>query len=163
MVLDLKQIFNIPGEELPIDYSVDLSGYELYGVHPFVSPVSVKGRVFNEAGIVTLSYTATFTLRLPCDRCLDEFDRDYRYSFEEIVVSEESAEHEEYIAAADAQLDLDELCLSDILLQLPSKQLCKEDCKGLCSICGKNRNEMDCNCRQKEVDPRLAVLSELLD
>lgn len=163
MVLDLKQVFDIPGEVLPIAETADFSGYEWSGVRPFVTPVTITGNVSNEAGIVMLRYDASFTLRFPCDRCLEEFDRDYHLSFEEVIVAEESAEHEEYIPAPGGQLDLDELCFADILLQLPTKQLCKEDCQGLCPVCGCNRNHTDCNCKSKEVDPRLAVLSELLD
>ncbi len=163
MILELKQIFDIVGEELPVEYSVDLSEYELYGVRPFVTPVLLKGRVYNEAGIVILSYRVDFTLRLPCDRCLETFDRDYSYAFNEVIVPEESEEHDEYIVAPDARLDLDELCLSDILLNLPSKQLCKEECKGLCPQCGANLNHESCSCSKKEVDPRLAALGELLN
>lgn len=162
MKLELKQVFDIPGEVLEFSYSLPLEDYELYGVRPFHTPISVSGKAVNEAGVVYLRYSVSFTLRLPCDRCLEVFDRGYRYSFEEILVTEESPEHEDYIAAPDAILDMDELCLSDILLSLPSKQLCREDCKGLCPMCGMNLNEGNCNCQKREADPRLAVLGELL-
>lgn len=162
--LDLRQIFDIVGEEKSFDYEFDLTDYELYGVRPFIKPVSVKGRVYNEAEMVLISYSAAFRLRLPCDRCLDEFERDCRYAFEEVLVLEESEEHEEYVVVPDAKLDMDALCLSDILLNLPYKQLCDlgEDCKGLCPKCGANQNHTGCNCSHKEVDPRLAALGELL-
>ena len=165
MILELKTVFEQPGEELPFDYGMDLSGYELYGVYPFVTPVSVKGRAYNAAGVVALAYTASFRLRVPCDRCLEPFERDYSYSFEEILVLEESEEHDEYIAAPGARLDLDELCLSDLLLSLPYKQLCGlgEDCKGLCPRCGANLNHTSCGCGANETDPRLAALGQLLE
>lgn len=165
VVLELKTVFEQPGEVLPVAYEMDLSGYELYGVHPFITPVEIRGRVWNEAGVVTLSYTAAFRLRVPCDRCLEPFERDYSYSFEEILVLEESEEHDEYIAAPGARLDLDELCLSDLLLSLPYKQLCDlgEDCKGLCPRCGANLNHVCCECGTSEADPRLAVLQDLLE
>mgnify|MGYP001091754997 FL=1 len=60
-------------------------------------------------------------------------------------------------------LDLEELARTDILLELPTKVLCSEDCKGLCSQCGKNLNEGECSCEKKQIDPRLAILSQLLD
>ena len=59
-------------------------------------------------------------------------------------------------------LDLDELLRADILLSLPSKILCKEDCKGLCSVCGADRNKQECHCEEKSVDPRLEILGDLL-
>ena len=60
-------------------------------------------------------------------------------------------------------LDLDELLRSDILLELPYKYLCSEDCKGLCASCGKNLNEGPCGCNLHQVDPRLEVLKKLID
>ena len=62
----------------------------------------------------------------------------------------------------DDQLDLDQLLTEDILLDLPSKFLCSPDCKGLGPICGKNLNQGDCGCEKDTVDPRLAILKELL-
>ena len=62
----------------------------------------------------------------------------------------------------DGKLDLSQLALEDVFLSLPSKLLCKEDCKGICPQCGKNLNEGPCGCK-KEVDPRLAALLDFLD
>ena len=75
-------------------------------------------------------------------------------------LSEESGD--DYIEAPDYKLDTDALLRDDILLELPSKFLCKESCKGLCPKCGKNLNEGPCNCNTNETDPRLAVLKQLL-
>ena len=61
-----------------------------------------------------------------------------------------------------SDLDLDELLTEDLLLDVPSKFLCSPDCKGLCPSCGKNLNHGDCDCQQDTVDPRLAILKELL-
>ena len=57
---------------------------------------------------------------------------------------------------------LKELVLSDLLLNLPMKHLCREDCKGLCPGCGVNLNREPCRCK-KQVDPRWAALEQLLD
>ena len=61
------------------------------------------------------------------------------------------------------QLEVDELVYTEVILNLPSKHLCKADCKGLCFKCGKNLNEGDCGCKSDEPDPRFAKLRELLD
>ena len=54
--------------------------------------------------------------------------------------------------------------LSEILLlDFPTRVLCSEDCKGLCHKCGKDLNEGDCGCDHREIDPRFAVLQQLLD
>ena len=68
-----------------------------------------------------------------------------------------------YIQVDSGSLDLDELLRADILLELPTKYLCREDCKGLCAVCGKNLNDGPCNCNLHQIDPRLEVLKQLID
>lgn len=162
MSIDLKQLFENVGESMPLACSFDLSDYELFGTHPFFAPVAVNGKIENRAGIVTLNMTVGLSIRVNCDRCLDEFERDYEYSFEHVLVTELNTDNDEYIVLEQHQLDLEDLVLSDVLLYLPSKLLCSEDCKGLCSKCGQNLNRGSCNCQDKFVDPRFAVLGELL-
>ena len=130
-----------------------------------VKPVHIIGTVENRTGIVTLGYLATFTLNTLCDRCLTPVERDLSMNFEHILVHELAGEdEEEFIVCGDYTLNLDELVAMDILLELPTRILCREDCKGLCPKCGTNLNESTCNCSQeKEVDSRLSVLLTLLD
>lgn len=162
MVMNLKQVFEFSGESVDIVYDMDLNDYELFNSNPFVSPVEIRGRVYNAAGVVTISYSVTFRLELSCDRCLTELERDFSYDFKEIIVNEENPENDNYIGALNYELDIDDLVTTDILLSLPHKILCKEDCKGLCFKCGADLNRTTCQCDTKEVDPRLAVLGELL-
>jgi uncharacterized protein len=60
-------------------------------------------------------------------------------------------------------VDMDELVGEQLLLALPSRILCSEDCKGLCPECGNDRNLKDCNCGSEEVDPRWGALKELVN
>lgn len=146
MKLNLKQIFNITGESRNIDFSI--LPEEIPQLHGFCfsTPVKVVGRVFNRAEVVTLEYKSDFTMKHTCDRCLSEFERSYSYDFSHIVVPSVSGENDDYIVAEDLSIDLNEIVISDSLLQLPSKILCREDCRGLCPHCYCNLNETDCNC-----------------
>jgi len=58
-------------------------------------------------------------------------------------------------------VDLDELVREQILLALPSRRLCREECKGLCPTCGADLNAGRCACEQREVDPRWSALADL--
>ncbi len=147
MILNLKQVFQITGENILIDYQINKEELTEYKSLVFVTPITVKGSVFNRAGIVTLDISVSSTLHHFCDRCLREFDRDYSFSVSHILVRSLNEENDEFILTENDRLDLDELVLSDLQLQLPSKMLCKEDCKGLCSICGTDLNESQCSCR----------------
>ena len=165
MPLDLRQIFEVPGESKDLDCSMQLDGIEIGGANPFETPVLIKGRVENRLGVVTISYTAEYKMHYLCDRCLSDEHREYKMNFEHILLKDPNAAgaSDDYILTEGNSLDLDELVVSDILLELPTKLLCKEDCKGLCSSCGKNLNEGKCGCDEKTVDPRLEVLRQLLD
>lgn len=146
MVINLKQLFNIIGERKIIDYKITLD--ELSEIHgcSFASPVHVKGEIFNRAGIVNLVFSVDYTLHITCDRCLKELDRDYHYDFEHIIVTSSNRDNDEYIVVEKESIDLNDIAVSDLLLETPAKILCKEDCKGLCMVCGCDLNESECNC-----------------
>lgn len=147
MVLKLKQIFEIAGEKKVFEYDIPVEDLKPYERYSFVTPIAIKGRIENHAGIVTLNFSTDFTMKLNCDRCLCEFERKFSYDFEHILVRKLNTDNDEYIVCSDDTLDLNELAISNIILQLPSKILCKEDCKGLCCICGNNNNISQCSCK----------------
>ena len=147
MILHLKQLFEIDGEVKNIDCKILPD--EVYDVEisqALTGPVALKGKVENRAGVVTLTYSCAFSLSHVCDRCLKEFDREYDYEFEHILIQTPHSKNDEYIVCPDNTLDLNELAISDLLLQLPTKILCREDCRGLCYVCGQDLNEGECNC-----------------
>jgi uncharacterized protein len=146
MKINLKQVFNIVGESKDIAYSItedelsDIRGFS------FASPVAVKGRVYNRAGVVYLEYSVDVIMSVTCDRCLEVMEREYHFDFDHIVVPSISGDNDDYIVADGESIELNEIAVTDLLLQLPSKNLCSEDCKGLCMVCGCNLNEKQCNC-----------------
>ena len=164
MVLDLKSVFANEGKEIDIDYSLDMSDTDYSGGYPLKTPVSVKGRVFNRAGVVNLFLKMDYSFSAPCDRCGTDTVRDYGVEFERMLApSIEGEESDTIITVPDMMLDVDELVFTEVFLSLPRKHLCSETCKGYCLSCGKNLNEGSCDCKNDDVDPRFAKLKELLD
>ncbi|MDE5582265.1 MAG: DUF177 domain-containing protein [Ruminococcus sp.] len=151
MNINLKQIFNITGESKDIEYSVSMEELSVLKNYSFASPVDIKGRIFNRAGVVYLDYSVSFTLLSLCDRCLKEFERNYNFDFQHIVVRTVSNDNDEYIVADGESIELNDIAFTDLILQLPSKMLCKEDCKGLCMRCGCDLNESVCDCFNSEL------------
>ena len=85
-------------------------------------------------------------------------------SINRVAVNQLEVEEDyEILLIPDEKLDLYEFCFGEILLSLPMKHLCSEDCKGICLNCGKNLNEGSCGCVTKSIDPRLEVLATLLE
>ncbi|MBR6044650.1 MAG: DUF177 domain-containing protein [Ruminococcus sp.] len=146
MLLEMKQLFDNIGEHKDFDFEIspDELKERVFSVD-FASPLAVKGQAYNRAGIVMVDMNCSFTLSHSCDRCLAEFDRGYSFDFSHICMRGQSS-NDEHIIVEDNTLDLNELAISDSLLQLPTKILCREDCRGLCYVCGQNLNEGECDC-----------------
>ena len=151
MILQLREIFQIEGMHLPVSYEITPEELSEVRGYTFAAPVAVSGEFYNRGGIVTLKYTVSCTLDVVCDRCLTELKRDYSYDFSHTVVPSLQSEgdiYDTYLVAQHDSIDMNETAISDLLLMLPTKMLCREDCKGLCDICGCNLNERTCNCRK---------------
>ena len=164
MLLQLKEIFQNDGHRLQLDYSLPMQEIELNGDFPFKSPVQLDVTAVNRAGLVDLIVKAEFDYVTHCDRCFDDITKHLSFTFNHrLAVDLNDEENDDYIETPDYQLDLDELAISDILLELPSKWLCKEDCKGLCHKCGHNLNQSDCSCEKTVVDSRLEILKQFMN
>lgn len=163
MLLQLKPLFAGEKEQLPIDCQLDLSQLEWSGHCPFSQPINVTGMVTSSAEVVTLRMTVSYRYDGVCDRCMTPLSREMTLKAEHILVTSLNGEDDsEWVLVEDDQLLLDELVAADILLNLPSKILCKEDCRGLCPQCGHNQNDGLCGCESQTVDPRLEVLKQLI-
>ena len=164
MRLDLGTIIHQPGGVVPFSMVSDFSDMEFGGSFPASDPVRAKGQVRNEAGVLVLTAALDTTLHCVCDRCAAAFDRPFHLDMEAILVQElmhaQNEDEQTFLLEGDTA-DLDEIVTTAFVLNMDSKFLCREDCKGLCSTCGKNLNDGPCDCRP-EPDPRLAVLSQLL-
>jgi len=164
MKLDLRTVVREPGSALPFAYELDLTGLDWNGGRPVTKPVAVTGEVRNKAGALFLNAALTAELSLVCDRCAKPFSRIKTVEYEALVSPElEDKENDEIVCLPpNSALELDELLTQVFILNLDTKNLCSEDCKGLCPGCGADLNHEVCRCR-KEIDPRLAKLAELLE
>ena len=165
MLLGLSKIIDCPGQSVPFSVSVDLSDL-CYGVsYPVSEPVVSQGTVRNTAGVLMMKGDLTTTIHGICDRCANPFDREIHFPIDVILVTELASEEneDEWVFPLEGDsADLDDIVRTVFVLNLDSKLLCKEDCKGICHRCGKNLNDGPCNC-QKELDPRFAALKQLLE
>lgn len=163
MLLNVQRIINAPGERMDFQFEMDLSDVDFGGLYPAQDPVVVTGDVRNTAGMLLLQFTASTTLKSVCDRCLKNFDdpRSVRCGY---VLAErvENEENDDIVVLEDGCVDVGDLARTAFILEMDTKTLCSEDCKGICPGCGVDLNQGSCIC-QKQVDPRLAVLARLLE
>ena len=162
MRLDLREIIKVPGGSLPFACELDTGRLDFPSIRSYRSKPHAQGRVYNEAGILRLEGTLTAEMRCVCDRCGTEFDSVKVLPLDAVIVEEESADFPELFVLEGNSVDLDDILETSLILDMETKFLCREDCRGLCPSCGKNLNLGPCGCR-KQIDPRFAVLEQLLD
>lgn len=164
MRLNLKNIINIPGATLPFEFQLDLSDLDFSGECPIPEPVQVSGHVRNMASALVLEGLVRTTLHLHCDRCSQLFTSEKVVSIETLLATELAYEtsDDEIVLLDGDEVDLGEVATTALVLAMDSKNLCSEDCKGICFGCGVDLNIGDCKCKPV-VDPRLAALAKLLE
>jgi uncharacterized protein len=104
-----------------------------------------------------------------CARCLEPYTFELEKEFFIVLVPKAELPAEAEVSGGEldlsfyegAQIDLSPLVREQIILALPTRPLCREDCKGLCAHCGANLNTQPCTCTTATGDPRLAVLKNL--
>ena len=118
------------------------------------------------SGITGLIVNTEFqtTITAECGRCLTEFPYDLTTEFTELFVfSNQDRSEEDLVLPDDGFIDLAPIAREQLLLAVPINLVCKEDCEGLCSICGVNKNDEDCGHVLDTIDPRLSGLPSLLN
>ena len=113
----------------------------------FDEPISVSGTYVYDGKAFTVAAKAEAALKAACARCTKPFIERVAFSFTERFVKGESdtTEDETYSYTGD-ELVLDKAVLDNLFLELPIAGVCREDCKGLCPVCGVDRNTTQCDC-----------------
>ncbi|MCL2851543.1 MAG: DUF177 domain-containing protein [Defluviitaleaceae bacterium] len=115
-------------------------------------PSRIHGRVTKvDTGAVVCEGELTAKLRFECGRCLDAVEHELSMGFQEKIE----------LAAHDDVIDISSLVDENIILNIPQKVLCGEECKGLCPVCGASLNLRDCGC-ERGGDSKFAALKNLL-
>ncbi len=107
-----------------------------------------------------------------CSRCLDPVTFGLESNiYEEFRHLGESGEPQDYVAVpgededqfvfSGEMLELSEYLRQSFIMSEPLKILCREDCRGLCTVCGKNKNKVSCSCDEAVIDPRWAQLQKI--
>ena len=164
MRLDLHEIIEIPGASVPFECDLEGDRLDFGSIVRYIAPPHASGRIRNEAGVLRLEGELRADMVCICDRCGCEFESSKTMPLSAVIVEkdEDNAEDPELFFLDGDEIDLDEIVSTLFILDMETKFLCREDCRGLCSRCGKNLNLGPCGCG-KEKDPRFAVLEQLLD
>jgi uncharacterized protein len=170
---------NIPPEGRDIDEALDAVSLGVEAGSDF--RLDDGGRVSchvtrGNDGLVQVTGSLAARLQLTCGRCLEPFAFDLREALDLVYVprsigdgaTDEDevslSDHDMVIAFYDGeQLDLAEIVREQLVLSLSMKRLCREECRGLCAVCGANRNLGECGCPPSPAHSPFAPLKEILD
>jgi uncharacterized protein len=167
--LDIRKLK--PGKskhEFELDYDdLDLDSSDIMEVNEAGLSVEVDSKIDE----LYVTGKATFSGRLECARCLEPFDLEQVYDLAFVVkifkagqlsgLESESSDDYFVIDTSVEEFDFAPLVREKILLSIPMKPLCGEDCRGLCPRCGTNLNIEDCDCADEITDDRFSALAKL--
>lgn len=164
MKLKLTDIVNSQGT---LEFNFPAGDISLEGIKPVMTGIQVKLNVQQSGSNFKITGTANLILAETCDCCLDNFKLGINASFSVLLTSQKSLKpdfsYSDVILLETNQRDfnLGPTIHDAILLERSIKNLCKEDCLGLCSNCGVNLNNGYCNCASEKIDERWAPLKEI--
>lgn len=160
MKIDVAPILKEPGASLQFNVKGNAVAREGFGGEAEVAgPLQVRGVATSLGDGVYVEASVRGSMKLVCSRCLTPFEKPLDLSCEGKFVedpaeSEAGDEDEVDVFPLEGTFcDLDEMIAHEIVLSVPMKPLCKEECKGLCPTCGRNLNEGDCDCPKPEEAP----------
>lgn len=144
MRFSVRSIINHPGGALPFAFSMDLSDLDFGGSCPIAEPVEVTGSVRNRLDVLELSLQAKTTLHCVCDRCAKPFLREKAVDWQCVLATEKQNEdNDDIVLLEDGEfVDAEDLARTAFLLEMDTKMLCSQDCKGLCPRCGADRTSV---------------------
>lgn len=161
MKFSVSSILKIDSAQLPIEVNKLIEGLNTISDDlSFKSPISFKGTILNNGGILKLSGKLSTLYKSKCSRCLNDVETEININIIEDFFKEGTIEEEEAYTYKGEYVELEKVFKDNIILNLPTKQVCSEQCKGLCPYCGVSLNEETCDCENEETDPRLEVLKK---
>ncbi len=175
MKIDLTSLKREKKSQVDLNFLLTLDTINYHGdVIKQLSPASVTGKLYVMNDKIFLTCEVYTEFQVNCSRCLKSFNYPMDTNISAELVREDAVEDEDddeiddLVYYQDDIIDLAEVVRENIILQLPMKMLCTENCRGLCSQCGGDLNLHQCECNSAEeeegegLDPRLAKLRKLL-
>ena len=128
---------------------------------PSIMKLSNEGK-----GKIAVTGHMDLTLAMVCDRCLKPMEVSVSFDYEEHITEDgltNPEDADEFFYMDGSKFDVDQYLGNEILINWPPKVLCKDDCKGICKVCGKDLNLGECGCDDFVPDPRMAVIKDIFN
>ncbi|ADZ20794.1 uncharacterized protein BJV85_002254 [Clostridium acetobutylicum] len=161
-MLDVSDLITKKVDKKDVDIQLGMTYFDYDSEeYKILEPLTLKGKLLMDNSIITLYAEVKGIVELTCSRCLQKFPYDIDLEIDEKFTDNPENKDDEVIFINNYEVDINEIVENNIILSLPIKKLCREDCKGLCPMCGTNLNISTCNCHEDNIDPRFAKLKDL--
>lgn len=166
MRIDLSELLSVEDRKQDFQTDIDMEYFESRrGKFKIVDkePIALH---FENAGKKKVKYDAKmkYSLVIPCDRCLEDVTNSFDIDVTREIDLNEIQDDSDFTAyVIDNEFDVEKFVYNEILVNLPMKVLCNENCKGICNRCGANLNSQTCNCETKELDPRMSKILDVFN
>ena len=167
MLINLSDVFKEQGKVMKVTTPVEMNVFRLGQKYEIIEKNDFEWTLTNiEPGRAKVEGKGRISFKAPCDRCLSDVKVDLDLTPKRFVVppekqSDEDEEVDDLSFLEGYELNTETLLYNELMENWPAKILCKEDCKGLCPVCGRNLNEGECGCDRFVPDPRLAGIQDL--
>lgn len=169
MLIDLSEMLSAECKKLDVRADIEMDMFKTkQGCYQFVKrePLDIHLENLGRKELL-LETSVNVSLNIPCDRCLSDVKKDFNIGISKRLnmgtPAGESDDADEFSFIDDGFLDVDKLVYNEILVNMPMKVLCSENCKGICNRCGANLNSQTCNCDTTELDPRMSKIRDIFN
>lgn len=165
MLIDLSDIIKDYGGRLELEKAFSMPKTSFMGEEfTFIGDCLLKGYILNNTKSLELSARVTGEMQVHCARCGKPMTAKVSFPISEILLreDEEFSDDDEVLVYSGTEIDLTEAITSSFLMNVDTRFLCSEDCRGLCPKCGVNLNDEACDCDTEYIDPRLEKLAEIM-
>ena len=169
MLVNLSDVLTSEGRQLNMEVPLEMTSFKSkMGSFEIMEKSPVTFTFINiKPDKAKVNGNVKLIFKTNCDRCLTEVPTILDLTFERVIVSpnvEEEDEDADDLSFMDGyQLDVETFVYNEILLNWPAKILCREECKGVCPVCGQNLNEKECGCDTFVPDPRMAAIKDIFN
>ena len=167
-MVNLTEVILNEGKVIQRQAELEMEAFDFpFGSYPIIKKTPLSLQAENRGKkVLKLNGSIDLEVLIPCARCLEDVRIPLSLVFERDV--DMKLTEQERLDALDESdflngynLDGDKLVYGEALLNWPAQVLCKEDCKGLCKVCGQNLNRGTCSCDSTELDPRMAKIRDI--
>jgi uncharacterized protein len=155
MIIDVSLLIKNETEEIINIEEID--GFSIYDDVKVLTPIKLHTSATFKHGLLKIDLDIDYSTINTCSRCLKEYKTNHKLKFKEEYTIEQLEEIYPQLIVDSIQIAKEFITLNALV-----KNLCKEDCLGLCAVCGIDKNERSCNCDKAMLNPHFDKLNILL-